>query len=256
MNIVAFIPARGGSKSIPRKNIKELGGKPLIAYSIESAMKCGVSQVIVNTDDKEIEEIAMKNNAKVMIRSLNISKDNTSMFDVLKNEIPKITPLPDLVLLLQPTSPFRKASHIQIAISYLSNNLDKFDSVVSVERVPEKYNPYAMILENSHSKIMMFRKLMTLKEKIVSWMVGKKFIGPNLNGYPISQRMIRRQDFPQAWIPDGSIYLFKTENLKNGSIYGETVMLLESEGSININAPDDWIKAEEYLKSKSNANNS
>lgn len=244
-NIVAIILARGGSKSVPRKNLKLLGGKPLIAYSIESAQKCGL-RTIVSTEDEEIKNIAKENGAEVMDRSASLAKDNTSAFEVLKTEIPKIRPVPELVLLLQPTSPLRKTIHIKTAISYLTENLDKYDSLISVERVPEKYNPYAMIME-TNGKTMLFRKLIGWKEKIISLFTGKKFEGPTLSGYPISQRMTRRQDLPQAWLPDGSIYLFKASNLKDGSIYGKNTMLLETEGSININSLEDFAEAEKQL---------
>ena len=240
-NLIAFIPARGGSKSIPNKNIKELGGKPLIVYSIESALKCGL-RTIVNTDSLEIANIAKSAGAEVMMRSKHLAKDATSMFDVLRSEIPKTGA--DYVLLLQPTSPLRKTTHIKIALSYFEEGLDKFDSLVSVERVPERYNPYAMILEN---KRMVFRKLIGWKEKIQSWFTGKKYV-MNLSGFPISERMTMRQDLPQCWLPTGEIYLFKSENLKQGNIYGKEVMLYECEGSPNLNTLSDWEECEKLCK--------
>ncbi len=245
MNIIAFIPARKGSKSIPNKNIKELKGKPLIAYSIESAQRCDL-KTIVNTDSEEIKKIAESYGVEIMMRPDRLAQDKTSMLEVLKSEIFKIYPLPDMVLLLQSTVPFRKIIHIKTAISYLKENKD-YDSIISVERVPEKYNPYAMILELEGKKVL-FRKLINFKERIISLFTGKKFVGPSLTGYPINQRMTRRQDLPQCWIPTGSIYLFKTENLKKGSIYGDKVMLLETEPEININTEDDFQKAIDYLK--------
>src|SRR3990167_2740071 len=96
-NILAFIPARGGSKSIPRKNLKELGGIPLMVWSIKSAFKAGIQRVIVNTEDLEIASVAKEYGAEVMMRSTSLAKDNSSMYDVLRNEIPKIQPQPDLV---------------------------------------------------------------------------------------------------------------------------------------------------------------
>jgi CMP-N-acetylneuraminic acid synthetase len=241
-NIIAFIPARIGSKSIPKKNLKDLGGKPLIVWSIQSAEKCGL-RVIVNTDSEEIANVARGFGAEVMIRGDHLAKDETSMFEVLRHEIPKIEPKPDIVVLLQPTNPLRKKVHIKSALSYLQENPD-YDSVVSVERVPEKYNPYAMILEN---KRMIFRKLIGWKEKIQSWFTGKLYI-TNATGFPISQRMTRRQDLPQAWIPTGDFYIFKAENLKKGSIYGGNVMIYECEGSPNLNTLSDWEEAEKQIK--------
>ena len=244
-NIIAFIPARGGSKSVLGKNLKLLGNRPLIAWSIDSAFKAGIKDVVVNTDDEEIAKVAKEYGAEVMMRSPSLAKDDTSMLEVLRSEIPKIKSNPDLILLLQPTSPLRKTIHIKTAISYLEENLDKYDSLVSVEKVPERYNPYAMILEN---KKMIFRKLIGW-EKIKSWFTGKKYV-MNLSGFPISQRMTRRQDLPQAWLPTGEIYAFKPENLKKGSIYGNETLLYECEGSLNLNTLDDWSQAEQQLENK------
>ena len=245
MNILAFIPARGNSKSIPRKNLKLLGGKPLISYSVESAFKAGLDKVIISTEDDEISKVAYSLGAEILKRPESLAKDTTSMFELLKSEILKIEPKPDLVLLLQPTSPLRKSIHIKTAISYLTENLDKYDSIISVEKVPEKYSPYAMIIE----KKVLFRKLINWKEKIISWFTGKKYVF-NLSGFPISQRMTRRQDLEQCYLPDGSIYCFKTSNLKGGSIYGRETMLLENEGSLNLNEPSDWELAEKLIKEK------
>lgn len=222
-NIVAFIPARAGSKSIPNKNIKELGGKPLIAWTIETAFSSGLQRVMVDTDGEEIAKIARQYGAEVMMRPEELAQDTTSMFEVIRSEIPKIVPIPELVLLLQPTSPFRKKVHIKTAIASLVASLEQYDSLISVERVPEKYNP---------------------AQVIVSTPLGHRMA----NGSPISQRITRRQEFPEAYTPTGSIYLFKTKNLESGSLYGERVMLLETESEININGPEDWEAAESTIK--------
>lgn len=247
--IVAFVPARGNSKSIPRKNLKLLGEKPLIVWSIETAFKAGIEKVVVSTEDPEIKEVALKYGAEVLDRPANLAGDKTSMLEVLQHEIPRITPKPDIVVLLQPTSPTRSKTHVQMAISLLVNN-DKYDSLISVERVPEKYNPYAMILETSAGKRMLFRKLFGWKEKLIALFTGKKYVGPQLSGFPISQRMTRRQDLGLVWIPDGSIYAFRTDNLKSGSIYGRETLLLETEGRPNLNTEAEWKQLEEVLKEK------
>lgn len=219
MSIIAFIPARAGSKSIPNKNIRELGGKPLIAWTIETALASGLRRVIVNTDGEEIAKVARQYGAEVMMRPTELAQDTTSMFEVIRNEIPKIEPRPELVLLLQPTSPFRKKVYIKTAITSMVASLDQYDSLISVERVPEKFNP---------------------AQVIVSTPLGHRMA----NGSPISQRVTRRQEFPEAYTPTGSIYLFKTGNLETGSLYGTRVMLLETESDININGPEDWAIAE------------
>ncbi len=223
MNILAFIPARSGSKSIPDKNIKLLGGKPLLVWTIETAFKSGIKRVIVNTDSGEYAKIATENGAESMARPLELAGDATSMFQVLKSEIAKIEPKPDVVLLLQPTTPFRKANQIKIAISYFENS--EYDSLISVERVPEKYNPAVMMVKTSE---------------------GIKMA----NGAPISQRITDRQSNPDCWVPDGAIYLFKVSNLSKGSLYGDKTMLLEGEGSVNINSPEDFALAEKIYEEK------
>lgn len=252
-NIVVFIPARSGSKSILDKNIKMLGDKPLMAYTIQAAFNAGIQRVIVDTDSEEYARIAKEWGAEVMIRASILAKDNTSMFEVLRTEVPKITPAPDLVLLLQPTSPFRNKNHILLAIEYLCANLEKYDSLVSVEKVPEKYNPAVVIIQTPNGKGMIMGKLKTWKGKLIAKFIGKTWTKPSLSGVPIVDRITKRQENPEAWVPTGSIYLFKTSNLKEGGIYGKEIMLLETDGSININSQEDWDLAEEYLKNKLNA---
>jgi CMP-N-acetylneuraminic acid synthetase len=224
-NIICFIPARGGSKSIPRKNIKLLNGKPLIAYSIESALKAKL-RTIVSTDDIEIAKVAVKYGAEVMIRPDNLAQDETSMYEVLKSEIPKLKGKIDAVLLLQPTSPLRTDKQIKDAIERFDS--DKEDSLVSVSEVPEKYNPAQVFMDGPNGAIL-------------------------VNGSPVYKRITRRQDFPPAWTPTGSIYLFKTENLANGNIYGERVSMLVTDEEININTMEEWEDAENYLKYEQNS---
>ena len=224
---IIFIPARGGSKTIPNKNIKELGGKPLLAYTIEVAKKSGIDRIIVNTDSEDIAKVAREYGAEVMLmtpleaKKRSIHQDDSSMYSVLRSEIPRIEPVPEVVILLQPTVPFRKKIHITLAPQLLANN-PKYNSVVSVENVPDKYNP-SQVMITTPTGIRM------------------------ANGSPISQRTKRRQDYPKAYIPTGSIYCFRTENLLTGSFYGEKVLALETEGSINIDSQEQWDEAEKYL---------
>lgn len=240
MSMIVFIPARAGSKSITDKNTKELGGKPLVAWSIESALEAGIEKVIVNSDGEDILNIAKEAGATIMSRPASLAKDKTSMFELLKSEIAKITPLPDIVMLLQPTVPFRSKFQIRLAIQMLEAN-QEYDSVILVERIPEKYHPMLAIVQSTTGNRVLFAK-------VKKWWGGKKYEGPILEGVPISQRVTRRQDHANAWVPTGSIYLFKTKNLGKGSFYGDRVMLVETEPSININDQKDWDEAEEWIK--------
>lgn len=222
-NIAVLIPARGGSKSIPLKNIKMLGDKPLIAWTIQSALNAGIQRVIVSTDHDEIAKISREFGAEVIMRPTELAQDTTPMYDVLKSEIPKIEPIPEFVMILQPTSPFREKVHIKAAISFLTANIEEYDSLISVNRVPHRYHP---------------------AQTIVMTPTGPKMA----SGAPISQRITRRQDFPDAFIPDGGIYFFKTSNLERGNLYGNKVLLLETEERININEASDWEIAEQQIK--------
>ena len=136
MNIVAIIPARGGSKGIPRKNIKELYGKPLIAYIIETALKVKeLDSVIVSTEDKEIAEIAEKYGAEVpFLRPKELAGDETPTLPVLQHAVKyledKENYRPDIVVLLYATSPLLKAERVSEAIRMLKEG--GFDSVLSV----------------------------------------------------------------------------------------------------------------------------
>ena len=112
MKILAIIPARGGSKGIPRKNIKELNGLPLIAYTIKAALNSNIDRVIVSTDDQEIKEVSEKYGAEVMLRPSNLALDNTPTLPVLQEIQARLEEPYDAVMTLQPTSPFRTSKHI------------------------------------------------------------------------------------------------------------------------------------------------
>ena len=136
MEIVAIIPARGGSKGIPKKNIKELCGKPLIAYIIETALKVReLDRVIVSTEDKEIAEIAKKYGADVpFMRPEELAKDETPTLPVLQHAVKYLEEEEnyklDIVVLLYATSPLLRAGRVSEAIGMLKGG--EFDSVLSV----------------------------------------------------------------------------------------------------------------------------
>lgn len=225
--MIAFIPARSGSKSILDKNIKLLGGKPLIAWTIETAFKSGIQRVIVSTDSEEYAKIAKEYGAEVLLRPVELSQDETSMYQVLKSEIPKVDPIPEAVVLLSPTAPFRQSIVLKSAISFFTQNLETFDSLMSVQKVPHAYNPAQVIISTSNGLRM-------------------------ANGTPISNRVTRRQEYPDAYVTSQGIYIFKVANLDKGSFYGDKTMLLECDQSVDINTPEDWDKCEKYLLKESN----
>lgn len=147
MNVLAIIPARGGSKSIPRKNIRELCGKPLIAWSIEEAKKSKyVTRVICSTDDPEIAEVAAQYGAEVpFLRPAEISGDLATDVEFLTHTLNFLKESegyePDVLLRLAPTSPLRTAEDIDVGIETLMKNPEA-DAVRAIHESPK--HPYKM----------------------------------------------------------------------------------------------------------------
>lgn len=129
-SFLAIIPARGGSKRLPRKNILDLAGKPLIAWSIEAALKSDkISKIVVTSDDDEILDVSFKYGASIIKRPDILALDDTTTFDAIKHTIENFE-IFDYIVLLQPTSPLRYAKHINEAIDLLLEK--KADAVISV----------------------------------------------------------------------------------------------------------------------------
>ena len=129
--ITAFIPARGGSKGVPGKNIKEFAGKPLVVHSIEYALNCSqIDEVVVSTDDNKIAKIALKAGAKVVIRPPELSTDSATTESAIHHFVNKFNKKPDILVLLQPTSPFRPKGSLENAITHFTEN--GFDSLLSI----------------------------------------------------------------------------------------------------------------------------
>jgi CMP-N,N'-diacetyllegionaminic acid synthase len=134
---LAIIPARGGSKRLPRKNVLDLIGKPLIAWTIEAAMKSQyIDKVVVSSDDDEILDIAEQYGSDTIERPEDLASDTASSFDAIKHTIENIESY-DYVVLLQPTSPLRTEEHIDKAIELLEiKNADAIVSVCEMEHSP------------------------------------------------------------------------------------------------------------------------
>lgn len=231
MKILAIIPARGGSKGVPGKNIKFLGGKPLLAYTSEIALQSKLlTEVIVSTDDEQIIEVANNLGLKVpFVRPLELAKDDTPTIDVIIHALKWYQNqgvLFDAICLLQVTSPFR-------TLEFLDKAIIKFvesgcDSLVSVQKVPHEYNPHWVFEENSEGNL----QLATGENQIIP----------------------RRQELPVAYHRDGSIYITKTEVLlATRSLYGKSIGFIVSDSDfyVNIDTLQDWEKAEEMIQNTS-----
>jgi CMP-N,N'-diacetyllegionaminic acid synthase len=228
MRILGIIPARGGSKGVPGKNIKLLNGKPLFQFTSEIALKSKyLTDLILSSDDNQIISVAESLGVKApFIRPTALAEDQTPTIDVIIHALEWYENLGiffDAVCLLQVTSPFR-------TLVFLDKAIEKFiasgcDSLVSVQKVPHEYNPHWTFEVNPEGNL----KIATGEEKIIS----------------------RRQDLPEAYHRDGSIYIMKTEVLlKQHSLYGRSTSFIEStpELYINIDTLADWEKAELMIK--------
>ncbi|WP_151949786.1 acylneuraminate cytidylyltransferase family protein [Aliarcobacter butzleri] len=135
---LAIIPARGGSKRLPRKNVLDLSGKPLIAYTIEAGLKSNyVDKVVVSSDDEEILEISKKFGAETIKRPDDLANDTATTFDAIKHTIDNNIDKYNYIVLLQPTSPLRNEKHIDEAIELLEiKNADAIISVCEMEHSP------------------------------------------------------------------------------------------------------------------------
>lgn len=224
--ILAVIPARGGSKGVPRKNIKNLNGLPLIAYTIKSALASKyIDRLIVSTDDLEIANISSSFGAEIpYLRSKELSLDNSKTIDCIldllfqleKNE----SYIPDYVLLLQCTSPLRTTNDIDNSIEELLNS--DFDSIISV--CEAEVNPY-------WTNILKDGKL-------------EYFLADGIN-------IKKRQDLPKIYRYTGAIYLIKTESLKHEKTFeieNSTAYIMSPKKSIDIDTDFDFKLAEFILK--------
>ena len=139
MEILGLIPARGGSKGIPRKNLVPVGGKPLLAWTVDAAQAASeLTRVVVSTDD---DEIAAAAGVEVLRRPAELAADDTPMLDVVRHAVAELSP--DFVVLLQPTSPLRRAEHVDAVVRLLRES--GADAVVSVVAVPHRYSPEALM---------------------------------------------------------------------------------------------------------------
>lgn len=183
---LAIIPARGGSKGIKLKNIVDLNGLPLIAYTIEAAKKSkNRLRVIVSTENNDISVVAQELKAEVQKRPINIAQDNSSSEEVIHHCLNLLKSnecyVPDYIVLLQPTSPLRTYAHIDQAIDLITNT--NCSAVISVVDPP-------------------FHPLKAFKQAKDGYLTG--IVN---NGFCFSPR----QELPPALIPNGAIYIIKTD---------------------------------------------
>lgn len=227
MTPLYIIPARGGSKGIPRKNIKLLHGKPLIGYSIDAARGAGAddSHIILSTDSEEIAAVAGELGLPVPYRRpAELATDTAGSREVIIDAMDWADSRGiayDCVVLLQPTSPLREASDIEAALEAFGQK--RPDMAVTVTEARD--NPYYNCFETTPDGYLHISK------------------GDGL--------ITRRQDAPKAYIYNGAVYVMDPEAIRRyplGSMPRRVPVPMDAAKSIDLDTPLDWLVAETLLK--------
>lgn len=217
--ILALIPARGGSKGVPRKNVRPVAGKPLLAYTVETALGARelFHRIIVSTDDEEIAAVARECGAEVpFTRPADLAGDRIPMIPVIQHAVRFVEEQDgvrlDWVLLLQPTAPFRTTGDLTQAVALAQQG--GCDSVISVVQV------------FAHHPILM-----------------KRIENDRLLPYCIEEKEgTRRQDYqPPAYMRNGAIYLSRRDVLMSGSVWGQVIRpyVMPEDRSVNVDSELD-----------------
>jgi CMP-N-acetylneuraminic acid synthetase len=217
---LAVIPARGGSKRVPRKNLRRLAGKPLLAHTIEAAQAARrLTAIVVSTDSREIARCAVRYGADPQgLRPAGLARDASAVTGALAHALAKFErahPPVDAVVLLQPTSPFRTAAHIDQAIALFESRAA--DTVTSVRLA--KDHPFW------------------------AW----RRAGATIRPYHTLARMaLQRAELPAAYVENGAIFVMKRALVVRGRIYGRRVvpLVMDEIASIDIDTPLDLAWAE------------
>lgn len=222
MRRIAIIPARSGSKGLKDKNIIDLCGKPLIAYSIEAALETGLfDHVIVSTDSEHYANIAQHYGAEVMMRGEALSNDKATTFmvleDILKNRLQESI---DYFVLLQPTSPLRTSKHITEAIEKFESKIEHFDFLVSMK-------------EAEHAKVLV---------NPIDDDESLKYFDTDFSNY-------RRQGY-KDYSPNGAIFIAKPDSyLEQKHFFGAKALsyIMSAEDSVDIDGALDLVVAKEII---------
>jgi CMP-N-acetylneuraminic acid synthetase len=227
--VLGLVPARGGSKGVPGKNVRLLAGHTLLEYTARAARESGVlDRVVLSTDSPEIADAGRRAGLEVpFMRPVMLAADETPMVPVIEHALTEVSRdgwSPDIVVLLQPTSPLRRPDHIRDAVALLRDT--GADSVITVVEVPRHLSPdYVM-----------------------------RIAGGRLEPFlPDGARVTRRQDARPAYSRDGTVYAFRRSTIeKTGGIYGDDCrpLLIDARDSLSIDSPADWDAAERLLAAR------
>ncbi len=236
MKILAFIPARAGSKRVPNKNIKPLNGKPLIAYTIEAANRSRyINRVVVSTNSSDIADIAETYGAEVpFMRPEGISNADSTEMEFFNHALSWFSVNegyePDFIVLLYPTSPLRKSETIDAAIETMLKHPEA-DSLRSVRKCSE--HPYKM------------------------WQVEDGYLRPFVkNSGKADVHTLSYHLLPEVFIQNASIYITRPSTITNKrSTTGDIILpyIMDEIESIDINNPLDFVLAEHIVRNDSEA---
>jgi CMP-N,N'-diacetyllegionaminic acid synthase len=227
MRVLGLIPARGGSKGVPRKNVRLLGGKPLLHYTAEAALAARrLDRVILSTDDEEVAEVGRAAGLEVpFLRPGMLADDAAPMFPTIVHALRQLAAEGasfDALCLLQPTNPFRRAAEIDACVALLEDA--PADTVFTVLPVPPEHNPHWVYFSQD----------------------GLLKLSTN-EAAPIA----RRQDLPPAFHREGSVYVARCSViLDQGTLYGPRIVgyPLDPARRVNIDTMADWDRAEALLQ--------
>ena len=227
-SLLAVIPARGGSKGLPNKNIIQCAGKPLIEWTISAAIDTiFIDEVFVSTDSIHIASISTHAGASVpLLRPQQLAQDDSSTIDVVKHAWESLVNSDgrpyDYIVLLQPTSPLRTAAHIHLAIDqYFKFKQNDTDTMVSVYKASEKY-AWLMKSDESKSYIRFY--------------------------YDISPSNPQRQKLGSFYLPNGAIYIMKGDAIEAGVYGNDTIpFIMDVSDSIDVDTIEDLREAENSL---------
>lgn len=233
-NILGIITARGGSKRVPHKNIKDFLGKPLLVWAIEVGKRADVfNRFILTTEDEEIAKIGRSYNIEVpFMRPKKLAQDGSSSYDVIKHAVGWLRDNdaynPDWIILLEPSSPGRQPFHIKEVAEIISKNKN-IESLVGISEVPAHF---------SHLK-----QQQRDKSGIITRVT---------DGAKIKSLIHRNQNVPKSYYINSAIYAFKTSNLFDGNnnLWGGNTYgyIMDNKYALDIDTPEDWLTAEIKMK--------
>jgi len=230
--VLGLVPARGGSKGLPDKNLRPLAGRSLLDYvALAASASRVVDRMVLSTDSERIAAEGARVGLEVpFTRPAELGRDDTPMLPVIEHAVEWLEGSgwsPEIIVLLQPTSPLRTPEHIRLAVQQLRDS--RADSVVTVTELPRHLSPdYVMRIEEG---------------RLVPFL-------------PEGKAITRRQDARTAFVRDGTVYAFWRRTLRDsGSIYGETCspLVLPARESITVDTQEDWDEAERRIAAVSGA---